>query len=328
MDALSFHAAGVGIAVAPLGTAFTEGQARLLKRWIQKIYLAFDADAAGQKAAEKACLLAAGAGLETKVVILPGGKDASEILEKEGGGSLQKVRDLAINGDEFLVQRSRSLYDIGSVEGKAKATSFLYPYINALDSEVKKDAFIDLAARELHAEARSFRADYEDAKRGLSPRRPPKEAPGMEKALVRSPDLILMLAVAANEGSFADFRKVISLDAIEDSRAKDLFIALEESYRAEEGGLESLLARLPDEQLKKAVLAATVSGEFEENAVRFVEEGVQRLKRNSLARKRDLLQARIAELGSTGEGLSELQYELMHLDAELAKMKGERDERS
>lgn len=328
MDALSFHVAGVGIAVAPLGTALTEGQARLLKRWVQRVYLAFDADQAGQKAAEKATILAASAGLEAKVVILPGGKDASEILEKEGGGSLQKVRDLAINGDEFLVQRARSLYDIGSVEGKAKATSFLYPYINALDSEVKKDAFIELASRGLHAEARSFRADYEDAKRGIPARRAEKPAQGQDRPLVRSPDLILVLAVAVNEGAFANFRKVVSLEEIDDPRAKDLFIALEESYRAEEGGLESLLARLTDEQLRKAVLAAAVSGEFDENAIRFVDEGVQRLKRKSLGEKRELLRERIAELGSTGEGLSELQYELMHLDAELAKMKGERDERS
>ena len=141
MDALSFHAAGVLTAVAPLGTAFTASQARLLKRWADRVLLCFDADEAGKKAAERGCAIAAGAGLDAQVVSLPGGKDASEILEKEGMGTLQKIRDFTINGGDFLVRRAKELFDIGSVEGKARASAFLYPYADALDSEIKRVRF-------------------------------------------------------------------------------------------------------------------------------------------------------------------------------------------
>ena len=328
MDALSFHIAGLSFAVAPLGTAFTERQAHLLRRWTDKVFFAFDADAAGQKAAEKACVLAAGAGLDAKVVVLPGGKDASEILEKEGPGSLQKVRDLAINGDEFLLRRARLGFDVGSMEGKAKAASFLHPYIAALDSEVKRDAFFDRVAHELRVDARSLRSDYEDAKRGLPVRRQERPAGERESSWQRTPDYVFMVAVAANLELFKDVRKAITIEDLDDRRAKDLFIALEEGYRAEDIRLESVLARLSDEQLRNSVLAAAASGEFDQNADRFVEEGILRIKRRSLALRHEKIRERIAELGTTGEGLSELQYELMHIDAELAKMKGERDERS
>lgn len=172
MDALSFHAADVRIAVAPLGTAFTASQARLLKRWADRVLLCFDSDEAGTKATERACAIAASAGLDAQVVLLPGGKDASEILEKEGMGTLQKLRDFTINGGDFLVRRAKELYDISTVDGKARASTFLYPYVDALDSEVKRYAFLELASREFGANPISIRADYEAAKRGAQARAP------------------------------------------------------------------------------------------------------------------------------------------------------------
>ena len=329
MDAISFHIAGIDWAIAPLGTAFTERQAHLLKRWANLVYLAFDADSAGQKAAEKACLTAALAGLETKIVILPGGKDASEILEKEGAGSLQNVRDLAINGDEFLIRRSKMAFDTTNVEGKARAIASLYPYIEAQTAEVKRDAFFDLIAHEYHVEIQSIRMDYEDAKKGYKyKKKSDLEKKDRSSFAPRTPDLVLMLALVANSRLFVDFRKRMTIDELDDSRAKELFIVLEENYRAEESGLESILARIEDVNLKNNVLASAMSGEFDENAERFIEEGILGCKRRSLEIQKKRIRERIYELGPAGEGLSELQYELMHLDAELAKMKGERDERS
>ena len=340
MDALSFHAAGLRFAVAPLGTAFTERQAKLLKRWASQVVLAFDADPAGQRAAEKSVVLAAAAGLEPRVAVLPGGKDASEILEKEGPESLQKLRDLTINGSEFLVRRARELFDIGSVEGKAKAAAFLNPYAEALDSEVKRDAFFDLASRELKADPRSLRSDYEDAKKGISTRRTAKgaspEGSGPMPAS-RTPDLLFMAAVATNADLFGGVRSLLSLEELDDPRARDLYIALEECFRAEETGLDSILGRITDEPLRVFVFERAATGEFSENAERFVEDGLKALRLRSLERRRAKVLERMADFRETGseawtetEGpsLNDLMYEKMYLDAELAKIKGERDERS
>ena len=82
-------------------------------------------------------------------------------------GTLQKMRDFTINGGDFLIKRAKEFFDIGTVEGKARAIAFLYPYADALTSEVQRGAFLDLASRELGANPISIRADYEAAKRGL-----------------------------------------------------------------------------------------------------------------------------------------------------------------
>ncbi len=349
MDALSFHAAGSRNAVAPLGTAFTASQARLLRRWSERTLLCFDSDAAGQKAAEKACATAATAGLSALVVSLPGGKDASEILEKEGPETLQKTGDFTINGEDFLVRRARELFDIGTVDGKAKAAASLYPYAEALDSELKRSAFLEFAAREFGANPLSIRADYDSATRSGSLRqaeRGPREgrearageaASGNEaRAAARSPDLVFMTVVVLNADRFAEVRSRVAAEDLDDPRARDLYIALEEGFRAEDLGMESLLGRIGDEPARLFVMECAARGEFAVNSDRLIADGVQAIKRRSLERRRERILSRMGggAGGSKGEdardevSMNELLYEKMHLDAELESMKGERDERS
>ncbi|MDP3178413.1 MAG: DNA primase, partial [Spirochaetaceae bacterium] len=242
MDALSFHAASEAIAVAPLGTAFTPSQARMLKRWADKVQLCFDTDDAGQRAAERSCAIAAAAGMEAFVVELPGGKDASEILEKEGPGRLQKTADFTINGDEFLVRRAKKLFDIGTVEGKSSAATYLYPYADALDSELKRYTFLEFASREFGANPVSIKADYEAAKRGNRVR-PVRDGdiPVLGPTAARTNDLLLMTAVFLDAASFQEIRSRVAPEDLDDFRARDLYIALEEGFRSDDSSMEALL---------------------------------------------------------------------------------------
>jgi DNA primase len=334
MDALSFHSAGVAIAVAPLGTAFTASQARLLKRWADRVLLCFDSDEAGMKAAERACAVAAVAGLDSLVVSLPGGKDASEILEKEGMGTLQKTRDFTINGSDFLVRRAKELFDIGTVEGKAKASAFLYPYADALNSEVKRGAFLDLASREFGANPISIRADYEAAKRGAQSKAPREARPSGERgpaaSSARTDDLVFMAAAALNADRFEGIRSEIKPEDLDDFRARDIFIALEEGFRADDLGVEATLARVEDESVRRFIREVSARGEFAVNADKLLSDGKAMVRRRSLERRRERLLSRIAELGEapgTGgaEALNGLLYEKQRLDSEWEAMKGERD---
>ena len=336
MDALSFHAAGITIAVAPLGTAFTASQAKLIKRWADRVFLCFDSDEAGKKAAERGCAIAAAASLDTFVVSLPGGKDASEILENEGMGTLQKMREFTINGGDFLVKRAKEFFDIGTVEGKARASAFLYPYADALSSEVKRGAFLDLAARELGANPVSIRADYEAAKLGIRSKvtrmafRPAEEHGLVGVSIVRTDDLVFMVAAVLNADRFESIRSTIRPEDLDDFRARDIFIALEEGFRADDLGVESVLARIEDESVRRFVREVSTRGEFSENAARFLSDGAAMVCRRSVERKRQRLLSRIADIGTAvsvvdAEVLNSLLFEKKCLDSEWEAMKGERD---
>jgi len=324
MDAISFHAAGVKEAVAPLGTAFTENQARSVRRLADKAVFVFDADEAGQNAIVRALPIAVRAGLEVEAAVMPGGKDPSEILEKEGAGSLHKIGDFTISGGDFLIKRARKLFDSGTMEGKAKAAEFLHPFAEALDSEVRRDAFFEMASRHLHVDPESMKRDFVRRAKGRDV--------GFEKSQSRegavggrNPELSLLVAVAVHPSSFPRMRSSIDLDDLDDPLAREIYLALEESYRAETLDLPSIVARIGPEDLGKSIMEAAASGEFDEQPDRLVEDGVRIARRKKLSKSLDSILDRLQ--GSSERETQELLAEKMHLDAELASLKDTRDER-
>jgi DNA primase len=325
MDAISLHEAGLCHAVAPLGTAFTERQARTLRRLCDAVVFAFDADTAGQNATARALPVAARAGLECRVVNLPGGKDPSEILEKEGAESLHKIADLIKSGGDFLIRRARSQFDTTTMEGKAKAVESIQAYALALDSEVKRDAFLELASGQLRIDRRAMESDILRSGRGQA--RTADEAPrdrgGAYFDRKRSRELVFLLAVAVHGETFARVRTAVGPEDLEDPRAKDLYFALEEAFRSDSLDLPSIVARMGNEDMKKAVMEAAATGEFDEQFDRLIDDGIAHSRRRALERRRDELLVRMEGDGN----LQELLVEKMHLDAELAKLKDVRDER-
>jgi DNA primase len=190
MDVIALHQAGITNAVAPLGTAFTDDQARLLRRWADKLILAFDSDKAGQEAARKGILTGRKNGFSCFVVAPGGGegegasspeaappkdpadilknfgieaappKDPADILKFFGPEALQKRVKCFITDLEYLINRAKSLYNIRDSEGKARAAAFIFPYLETLDSEVSRDACIEAAADAFAVNRSSVADDY------------------------------------------------------------------------------------------------------------------------------------------------------------------------
>lgn len=109
LDCIALHQAGFENTVASLGTAFTEDQARELRKYSDHIYLCFDADAAGANAAEKAIDIAARviehAGSSVRIVALPSGEDPDSFVRGRGAGAFRALLDQAKPAVEFRLER-------------------------------------------------------------------------------------------------------------------------------------------------------------------------------------------------------------------------------
>jgi DNA primase len=89
VDVVSLHQAGFDCAVASLGTALTREQVKLMERYTENVVLAYDADAAGVKAAQRAISLFENTGINVKVLKIPDGKDPDEFIKKHGSESFR-----------------------------------------------------------------------------------------------------------------------------------------------------------------------------------------------------------------------------------------------
>jgi DNA primase len=325
MDVIALHQAGVTSAVAPLGTAFTEGQARLLLRWAERVFLVFDSDQAGRNAAEKGVFTCRRVGLPCSVVTVEGGKDPADILLSFGPEALQKAIECFINDFDYLVERARSRFDISDSEGKAKATAFMFPFLETLDSEVSRDACVGAIADAFGVDRSAVGKDF--AGRSDPKRAPqPAEAPARAMAEVKMNDeLFLLLAVVVNRGLYRKVRASLSPEDFDDARAKELFVVLEECFRNESEDLDGLLSAIADEDLRAFVLARSASDAFTVNPDRIVSDGIARIKLKSLERRRAELLIRMRTAKGAGPDaakvLEDLLTEKMHIDAEFSRLK-------
>jgi DNA primase len=105
-DVVSLHARGIDNVVAPLGTAFTPAQAKLLKRFAPKVTLLFDGDAAGKKATREARETCRAGGLVAKVAVLPGAKDPDDFVRERGPEALLAAVHAARGILEHLIEEA------------------------------------------------------------------------------------------------------------------------------------------------------------------------------------------------------------------------------
>ena len=154
MDVITAHAHGFEEAVGVLGTALTPNQARTLLRYTpsRRVVLAFDADRAGQQAAERGIAtlteVTQGVGLDLRVLSVPSGKDPDAFLRAEGAPAFEGLLAEAPVLFEFLLMRAVAAHDVSRAEGRAAAVTAALPVLRRIESYVTQDHYVGwLAAR-------------------------------------------------------------------------------------------------------------------------------------------------------------------------------------
>ncbi len=335
MDVLAFFQADLPYAVAPLGTALTENQVKLLHSFAETFYLSFDSDEAGQNASIKAIKLCRSMGVNVRMLSMKSlmaegessyAKDPAEILEKKGAEGLKKLINCAIIDDDYFIQVARERFDKGNPEGKAKAIAFLFQYIEVLESDIQRESTIAKISSAFGVSQQAIFADYSNRKKNET-RRIIDEINPRQANIKKNAELRLLLAVATNPDFFSVLRSQLKPADFDDSYAKDLFIILEECYREDAYTFESLMARCYNEPLKNIVSQSILNGEFSDNSEKLVQDGINFIKRNILQKRQDNIIGRLQLLNGkksvdTEKLILQLIEEKNSIDGELKKLKG------
>ncbi len=172
MDVVSLSQAGVMGAVATLGTALTPQQARLMKRYVPLVYVAYDGDDAGQNAILRALDIFEAEGMETKVIRFPGGLDPDEFIQKEGAAGFDELRQTAMSKNSFRLANLASRYDLATEDGRM-ALAHAGSALLARFSPVERERYTTELARltGFSAEALREEAALGGAQEGEPPRK-------------------------------------------------------------------------------------------------------------------------------------------------------------
>ena len=150
MDVIAMHQAGFTQAVASLGTAFTSGQASLLRRYANEILLSYDSDGAGVNAALRAIGILKEAGMTGRVINLEPYKDPDEFIKALGGEEFQKRLDHAENSFFFELRQLQKNYDLSDPEQKTAFHREIARRLCTFSEEVERENYIEAVAQKYH----------------------------------------------------------------------------------------------------------------------------------------------------------------------------------
>ena len=148
MDVIALHQAGFTNAVASLGTALTPGHASLIKRYVREVYLTYDSDDAGTRAALRAVPILREAGITAKVIRMDPYKDPDEFIKNLGAEEYQRRIDEARNGFLFSIDMLSRDYDMRSPEGKTAFFRETARRLMEFEDELERNNYIDAVAAE------------------------------------------------------------------------------------------------------------------------------------------------------------------------------------
>lgn len=150
MDVIALHQAGFTNAVASLGTALTSGHAALIKRYVNEVYLTYDSDEAGTKAALRGIPILKEAGITAKVLRMDPYKDPDEFIKNLGAEAFEERIRQARNGFMFSLEILERDYDMNSPEGKTEFYNEVARRLCNFEEEIERNNYIEAVAKAYH----------------------------------------------------------------------------------------------------------------------------------------------------------------------------------
>ena len=322
MDCIAYHQCGIEYAVAPLGTALTEMQIKIIRPFVEEVLLSFDSDGAGQKATMRAILMLRKENITVRIIQLTGGKDPAEIMQKLGPQVLTNQVSNAILDSDFLLSRLGAEFPIDTPEGKTKASLVYFSYVDALQSDIQKESCLEQLCQAFNLKPEAVKRDFRNrnqARERLNSRQPLQS--NQHKELKIDAELRSILVIIANLDKYKAVRTELLEYEFENLSASQLFNILEECFKNETLSLTSILNHCNEPELTNLITKVISLGEFKENNEDAIQDSIQMLKRRNLERKRDDIMSRIRKFNvNTSHDQKELEKlleEKMELDRKL-----------
>ncbi|MFQ5483531.1 MAG: DNA primase, partial [Nitrospinaceae bacterium] len=317
-DVIRCFQAGVENVVAACGTALTAQQARTLRGFTQNAVLMYDADAAGQTAAERSFAVLIEQGMQIRVAALPPGHDPDSFLQEHGRDAFLEQVNRAPLFPLYFLDRCIAQGDPNSLEGKTEILNHLLPVLARIPNSVERAEWVRQTAERLKIEDRAL---LQELKKTLSQNRtrvtPPKPQ-GSPQAF--DPERFLALLMLEEETAARRIREQVSLEEFTDPKYRELarlvFVELDAGRPVR---AHSLVDQTDMPEVKAELARLALASLTFDNPKRAVDECAANLRKRAIAGKiKDLKTKRNqAHKAGLGEQTQRIHQELRRLQESL-----------
>lgn len=316
MDVISLYQSGVRNVSASLGTALTENQARILKRYTGNVVLSYDADEAGIKAALRGLDILHKEGCKVRVLHVTDGKDPDEFVKKHGKLAFQKLVEEALPFADYKLSILRKEHDISATEGRIDFLKQAAAVLRAL-SPVEQDIYIKKLASETKISEGAIRLEINgntSEKQDLrqTPQRIGQQEPEPEEISMLEKNMIKL--ILQNSGYFPKFAPY-GKEVFSSAGGRSIYQAIGEIYQENEEIDIRKLADLLDADDVKALKDILENVRLAHKEEKIFEDCIEMIQNKELAQKEQTLIMRLsmADEEENEELIRELTQELMNI---------------
>ncbi len=319
LDLISLFEAGIKNVVAPQGTAFTDHQARILKRFVDEVVLCFDADQAGQKAAQHSLDSLLQHDLVVRIIDMPAGEDPDSLIRSKGKEEFEKRIASARDFFDYWIEREASAVDLSSMGAKMQLARKLAETAGQLRDPLMRGQVLNKMSARLGVPASEFeklvppqRRERSDGKRGP-----------LEVTIMPRHDVAMLCLLALRNQAARDFLLEQNWrELLQQITGTELLTKiLESDLRPDEpASLNSFMSKLSAEE--EGLVSAWLMQKVPANASEVIESWWKGLMQGALRRQLEIAETRIRLPQLTTGEIVNLQKEIVDLREQLQQISG------
>jgi DNA primase len=320
LDLISLFEAGITNVVAPQGTAFTEHQARILKRFVDEVVLCFDADQAGQKAAAHSLDALLQNDLIVRVVDMPPGEDPDSLVRRDGKEKFEQRVSCARDFFDYWIERETANVDLGSIGAKMQLARKLAETVGQVRDPLMRGQVSNKMSARLGVPGSEFEKLIPKPKSDGARERPT----GISNIVVAPRHDIAVLCLLALRDEAA--RKFLLdqnwREALMQISGTELLVRiLEAELRPDDpASLNAFMAQLSSDE--EGLVSAWLMQKMPANAIEVAEGWWKGLIQATLRRQLEIAETRIRLPQLTTGEVVNLQKEIVDLREQLAQISG------
>lgn len=333
MDAISLYQRGITNVVASLGTALTQAQGRMLRKYASQIIIGYDADGAGQAATMRGLEILQALGYDVRILQLDGeAKDPDEYVLKYGSGKFSLCVQKAISLVEFKVKMLKQNINLSNANDKIKFLNEVANIIAKVTNEFEKEVYIDKISNEYKISKEAIYAQinkilYANSNGSKTLKQPLKQSGtaikkntvNIDNKLLKRENLIVSLLMNPETDTYNKIKDVISPSDFKDERNKEIVTKLYSEY--EKGQAKNVLSLFEDESIISHITYIMADDYDVTDIEKAIEDILKTYIKERNINKRNEILKKLEDSNITNDEKVNLENELREIMKRLTKMK-------
>ena len=333
MDTVSLHQRGIDNVVASCGTALTEAQGRLLRKYAEKVIISYDSDTAGQAATFRGLEILNNLGCDIRILQMEGAKDPDEYVIKYGNGRFNDLVENAISLVEFKIKVLKKGLNIENTNDKIKFMNEIAKILGGVDNKIEQEIYIDKISSDYNISKEAIYAqinknEYSNNKGSKILESSNIRKPIIKKTETKNPELekreniIISLLLDGGKIVYNKIKDIINPNDFKSETNQKIMRKLYEEFEKGNSNINGIVDMFADDEQVVNALTGIMADDYEiEDNKKALEDVINNYQKEKLmARRNEIIQS-LNNANLDKEKANELEKELHTLIIKLAQIK-------